>query len=165
MLRREGWPVNAKRVHRWYRLEDVQLCMRVRRRKHMCLHRGVVPQANRMHKHWSMDFFPDQLSDGRSFRVLTAVIQFSRQTPLLEPRFGFSGRDVVSALDRAIATSGTPVLITADHGTDFTSRALEDLAYLRGMNFDFTRPGNSKENGLIESFNGRLRAESSRMAA
>jgi hypothetical protein len=46
MLRREGWAVNKKRVYRWYRLEGLQIRMRVRRRKHMCLHRGPVPQAH-----------------------------------------------------------------------------------------------------------------------
>ena len=65
MLRREGWPVNKKRVHRWYRIEGLQLRMRVRRRKHMCLHRGPVPQAQRTHERWSMDFVYDQLSDSR----------------------------------------------------------------------------------------------------
>jgi putative transposase len=158
-LRRKGRLVNAKRVHRWYRLERMQLRMRVRRRKHMCLHRGTVPQAHRTHERWSMDFVHGQLSDGRSFRVLTVVDQFSRQAPLLEARFGFSGRDVVAALDRAIASSGTPVSITVDHGTEFISRALEDWAYLRGVKLDFVRPGKPAENGHIESFNGRLRDE------
>jgi putative transposase len=73
MLRREGWPVNKKRVHRWYRIEGLQLRMRVRRRKHMCLHRGPVPQVQRTHERWSMDFVYDQLSDSRPFRILTVV--------------------------------------------------------------------------------------------
>ena len=58
MLRREGWLVNKKRVHRWYRLEGLQIRMRVRRRKHMCLHRGPVPQAQRTHERWSMELWP-----------------------------------------------------------------------------------------------------------
>jgi putative transposase len=111
-LRREGWPVNKKRVRRLYRLEGLQLRTRMRRRKHMCLHRGVVPQA-RTHERWSMDFVHDQLFDGRPFRMLTVVDQFSRQSPLIEPRFGFSGRDVVAALDRIIDRTGTPLSITA----------------------------------------------------
>lgn len=159
MLRREGWQVNKKRVHRWYRLEGLQLRMRVRRRKHMCLHRGPVPQAQRTHERWSMDFVHDQLSNGRPFRTLTVVDQFSRQSPLLECRHAFSGQDVAEALDRAIARAGTPVSITVDHGTEFTSRALEDWAYRRGVKLDFIRPGKPTENGHIESFNGRLRDE------
>ena len=159
MLRREGWPVNKKRVRRLYRLEGLQLRMRIRRRKHMCLHRGVPPQAQRTHERWSMDFVHDQLCDGRPFRMLTLIDQFSRQSPLIEPRFGFSGRDVVEALDRIIVRTGAPASITIDHGTEFTSKALEEWAYRRGVKLDFTHPGKPTENGHIESFNGRLRDE------
>ncbi len=117
MLRREGWKVIRKRVYRWYRFEGLQIRMRVRRRKHMSLHRGPVPQARRTNERWSMGFVHDQLFGGRAFRVLTIVDQFSRQTPLLESRFAFGGRDVVAALGRAIERAGTPVSITVDHGT------------------------------------------------
>jgi len=105
MLRREGWLANKKRVRRLYRLEGLQLRTRIRRRKHMCLHRGVVPQAQRTHEHWSMDFVHDQLFDGRPFRMLTVIDQFSRLSPLIEPRPGFGGRDVVAALDRVSGLS------------------------------------------------------------
>lgn len=159
MLRREGWLVNKKRIRRLYRLEGLQLRMRIRRRKHMCLHRGVPPTAQRTHERWSMDFVHDQLFDGRPFRMLTVIDQFSRQSPLVEPRFGFRGRDVVAALDRIIARTGTPLSITVDHGTEFTSKALEDWAYQRGIKLDFTHPGKPTENGHIESINGRLRDE------
>jgi putative transposase len=70
MLRREGWLVNKKRVRRLYRLEGLQLRMRIRRHKHMCLYRGVVPQAQRTHERWSMDFVHDQLFDGRPFSIV-----------------------------------------------------------------------------------------------
>jgi putative transposase len=159
MLRWESWTVNRKRVYRWYRHEGLQIRMRVRRRKHMCLHRGPVPQAQRTHERWSMDFVHDQLFEGRAFRVLTIVDQFSRQSPLLEARFSFGGRDVVAALDRAIGKAGTPTSITIDHGTEFTSKALEEWAYRRGVKLDFIHPGKPTENGHIESFNGRLRDE------
>jgi putative transposase len=159
LLRREGWAVNRKRVRRLYRLQGLQLRMRVRRRKHMCLHRGPVPQASRTHERWSMDFVHDALFDGRSFRVLTVIDQYSRQSPMLEPAFAHSGRSVCEALERVVAKVGTPVSITVDHGTEFTSKALEEWAWARGVKLDFIRPGTPTENGHIESFNGRLRDE------
>src|SRR5205807_6132727 len=116
----------------------------------MCLHRGPVPQAQRTHERWSMDFVHDQLFDGRTFRVLTVVDQFSRQTPLLEPRGSFSGR-VVADLDRAIDRSGTPMSITVDRGTESSSRALEDWAYKRGVKLDFIHPGKPTENSRPHS--------------
>src|SRR6516164_4862312 len=109
-------------------------------------HRGIVPQAQRTHEWWSMDFVHDQLFDGRPLRVLTVIDQFSRQSPLIEPRSGFSGRDVVAGLDRIIERTGTPLSITVDHGTDFTSKALEEWAYQRGVKLDFTHPVKPTDN-------------------
>ena len=106
-----------------------------------------------------MDFVHDQLADGRAFRILTVVDQWSRQSPILEAAFSVRGGDVAAALDRAVAAGVTPRSITVDHGTEFTSRALEDWAYARGVALDFTRPGKPTDNGHIESFNGRLRDE------
>ena len=159
LLHREGWAINHKRVHRLYRLEGLQVRMRVRRRKHMCLHRGPVPVATAVQQHWSMDFVHDQLFDGRPLRVLTIVDQFSRESLLLETAFSFSGRAVAAALDRHAATRGAPLSITVDHGTEFMSKALEEWAHRRGVKLDFIRPGKPVENAFIESFNGRLRDE------
>jgi putative transposase len=77
LRRREGWRVNQKRVRRLYRLEGLQVRMRVRRRKHMALHRGPAPVAQGPEERWSMDFVHDQLADGRPFRVLTVVDQWN----------------------------------------------------------------------------------------
>ena len=159
MLRREGWQVNRKRVRRLYRLQGLQLRMRIRRRKHMCLHRGAVPLATRTHERWSMDFVHDALFDGRAFRMLTVVDQYSRQSPLIEPAFAHSGRSVSAVLDAAVDRLGLPVSITVDHGTEFMSKALEEWAWRRGVTLDFIRPGKPNENAHIESFNGRLRDE------
>jgi putative transposase len=159
LLRREGWPVNMKRVRRLYRCEGLQLRLRVRRRKHASLHRGVPPAATQAHERWSMDFVHDALHDGRAFRVLTVVDQWSRWSPILEVGQSMSGRAVAEALDRVIAKHGKPKSITVDHGTEFTSRALDEWAYRRGVALDFIRPGKPTENGHIESFNGRLRDE------
>jgi putative transposase len=159
LLRREGWPVNKKRVRRLYRLEGLQVRMRVRRRKHMALHRGPAPVPVGPAERWSMDFVHDALADGRPFRVLTVVDQWSRQSPVLEVASSMSGQTVAAALDRAIGKGAVPASITVDHGTEFMSRALEDWAYRRGVQLDFTRPGKPTDNSYIESFNGKLRDE------
>jgi putative transposase len=106
-----------------------------------------------------MDFVHDALADGRPFRVLTVVDQWSRQSPLLEVAAAMSGQSVAAALERTVREHGIPASITVDHGTEFTSRALEDWAWRRGVKLDFIRPGKPTENGHIESFNGRLRYE------
>ena len=159
LLRREGWRVNRKRVRRLYRLEGLQLRMRVRRRKHIALHRGPAPTPVGPRERWSMDFVHDAFADGRPFRVLTVVDQWSRESPLLEVATAMSGRAVAEALDRVLGESARPRSITVDHGTEFTSRALEDWAYRRGVALDFIHPGKPVQNAHIESFNGRLRDE------
>jgi putative transposase len=70
-----------------------------------------------------------------------------------------SGNAVVDPLERHVAKQAGPVSITVAHGTEFTSKALEEWASRRGVNLDFIRPGKPVENGLIESFNGRVRDE------
>ena len=159
LLRREGWLVNPKRVRRLYRLEGLQLRLRVRRRKHIALHRGPAPIPTGPAERWSMDFVYDALADGRQFRVLTVIDQWSRESPILEVAQAMSGRTVAAALDRVLPATTGPRSITVDHGTEFTSRALEDWAYQRGVQLDFIRPGKPVENAHIESFNGRLRDE------
>src|SRR5262245_17215904 len=75
LLRGEGWAVNRKRVRRLYRLDGLPLRMRVRRRKHIALHRGPAPVPTGPTERWSMDFVHDALADGRPFRILTVVDQ------------------------------------------------------------------------------------------
>jgi putative transposase len=159
LLRREGWHVNKKRVRRLYRLDGLQLRMRVRRRKHIALHRGPAPRPAGPTERWSMDFVHDALANGRPFRVFTVVDQWSRQSPLLEVAFSMAGQGVGAALDRAIAEGTPPRSLTCDHGSEFMSRALEDWAFARGVQLDFIRPGKPVENAFIEAFNGRLRDE------
>lgn len=101
----------------------------------------------------------DTLADGRPFRILTVVDNWSRRSPVLEAGFRMSGETVSQVLDRVLGEGPRPRSITVDHGTEFQSRALEDWAYRREVQLDFIRPGKPVENAFIESFNGRLHDE------
>jgi len=140
-------------------LEGLQLRMRVRRRKHCALHRGPAPAAVGPRERWSMDFVHDAPANGRPFRVLTVVDQWSRQSPLLEAGTSLPKHVVAETLDRVVPPGTEPRSITVDHGTEFTSRALEDSAYRRGVELAFTRPGKPVENAYLEALNKRLRDE------
>jgi len=159
LLRREGWRVGRKRVRRLYRLEGLQLRMRCKRRRKMSLHRGPTPKPTGPGQYWAMDFVHDQLLNGRKFRVLTGVDKWSRERVLLEADFAFTGQSVVQALEGVAARRPMPRAITVDNGTEFTSKALDEWAWRSGVQLDFIRPGKPVENGIIESFNGRLRDE------
>jgi putative transposase len=159
LLRREGWRDSRNRVHRLYQLEGLQVRMRVRRRKRISLHRGPAPIATAGGQYWAMDFVHDQLHDGRKFRVLTIIDKWHRQCVALQADFALTGQSVVDTLEEVRMTAELPHAITVDHGTEFTSRVLDEWCYQRGVKLDFIRPGKPTENGFIESFNGRLRDE------
>lgn len=97
-LRREGWHVNRKRVRRLYRREGLQIRMRMRRRKHMCMHRGPAPEPSAPGERWGMEFMHDQPFEGRPFRMLTIVNQLSLDSPLIDVEFSLTGHEVPAAL-------------------------------------------------------------------
>src|SRR5271156_2493970 len=158
LLRREGWAVNAKRIYRLY-TED-GLAVRTKMRKKIA-RRARVPAltATRPNERWSMDFVAARLIDGRWFRVLTVVDQFTRECVLLLADSSLSGHKVALALSQVIAERGAPMSITVDNGTEFASKAMDAWAYQYGVELNFIRPGRPVENCYIESFNGRLRDE------
>ena len=73
--------------------------------------------------------------------------------------FSLSGQSVVDVMNEVALGRDLPYAITVDHGTEFTSKALDEWCYLRGVKLDFIRPRKPTENGFIESFNARLRDE------
>jgi putative transposase len=160
LLRREGWHVNAKRIYRLYREEE--LIVRTKQRRKMARRqRAVVTDpAVRPNQRWSMDFVSDKLADGRSFRILTVVDQFTRECVALEADRSMTGSKVAQVLDGARQERGIlPKTITVDNGSEFSGRALEAWAIANEVQLCFIRPGRPVENGFIESFNGRLRDE------
>lgn len=158
LLRREGWPVNLKRVYRWYRLDGLSLRLKVRK-KRVSAPRVVPPPPQAPNEQWSMDFMSDSLYDGRRFRVLTLVDNMSRESPALAVGSAFSGTRVVAMLNRLEATWGLPKSIQVDNGPEFTSKALDDWAHRHRIKLVFSRPGTPTDNPYIEAFNGRFRAE------
>ena len=158
MLRREGWTVGKRLVYRLYR--ELGLVMRTRRYRKRASHGRVMPPlASKANERWSMDFVTDRLEDGRPFRTLTIVDQYTRECPALLPATSLSGTAVAACLDRLAGDRGLPGSITVDNGTEFYSRAMDAWAYRNGVKLDFIRPGKPVDNGFIESFNGRLRDE------
>ena len=158
LLKREGWPVNAKRIYRLYTEEG--LIVRTTQRKKRA-QRQRVPQGSavRRNQKWSMDFVAQRLPDGRWMRVLTIVDQFTRECLALFADVSLNGEKVAVVLDRIVADRGTPQSITVDNGTEFASKAVDLWAYQNAVHLNFIRPGRPVENGYIESFNGRLRDE------
>jgi len=158
MLRREGWRVNTKRVYRLYREEALQVRTK-KRVKSAAQVRIRLPEATFANQRWSMDFVSERLADGRWFRILTIIDQYTRECLCLYADRSQTGEKVTEHLDRLIILRGAPESITSDNGSEFTGKAMDHWAHQAGVKLNFIRPGKPVENGYIESFNGRLRDE------
>ncbi len=157
LLRREGFEVNHKRVERLYREENLSL--RRKKKKRPSHLRLALPVASRPDQRWSMDFVSDSLYDGRRFRALTVIDQYTRESLAIEVSNSITGKHVVQVMDWLCLLRCKPDSITVDNGPEFTSSALDKWAYENGIKLDFIRPGKPIENAHIESFNGRFRDE------
>ena len=159
LLRREGWSHGQNKTRRLYRELGLQLRIKApKRRVKAKLHEDRI-DATRPNETWAMDFVHDQLATGRKIRVLAVVDIFSRYVPVIDPRFGYRGEDVVQRLEDAFKKIGYPRTIRVDQGSEFISRDLDLWAYTHGVTLDFSRPGRPTDNAFIEAFNSRFRAE------
>ena len=160
LLRREGWRDNHKRTYRIYKEEGLNLRSKRPRRNKTAAHRQQRPLLTGPHQCWSMDFVSDQLFDGRRFRALTLVDNYSRECLEIEVGQNLKGIDVVAVMERIKAMRGVvPQRIQCDNGSEFISKALDKWAYDNQVTIDFSRPGKPTDNPFIESFNGSFRDE------
>lgn len=159
LLRREGWHVNHKRVHRIYCEEGLNLRRKRPRRRVSAAHRMERPAASALNDSWSMDFVADNLFNGRRFRALTVVDNWSRECLAIRVDQGMKGEDVVAVMMALTGNRRPPNRIFLDNGSEFISKALDRWAYENQVVLDFSRPGKPTDNALIESFNGSFRDE------
>jgi putative transposase len=126
-LRKDMPGLGLRRMYRSYRAEG--LAMKRRRRKRARRGERVqIPAATGPDHRWSMDFVHDQLVDGRCFRVLNIIDDFTRAAIAVEVDTSVSGVRVTRVLDRLATTRGLPKVLTCDNGTEFTSRAMQAWA-------------------------------------
>jgi len=158
LLRREGWPINHKRVYRLYREEGLMIRTK-HRKKRVSLPRVTPAPATRPNERWSMDFPSDTLVHGRAVKACTLVDNVSRVSPGIKVEFSIKGSDVVAFLDQLKATTGFPERLAVDNGPEFISQALDAWAYQNKVALEFSRPGKPTDNAFVESFNGHFREE------
>ncbi|RYE94239.1 MAG: IS3 family transposase, partial [Oxalobacteraceae bacterium] len=156
---RLGLPrLGLRRVYRLYRLEGLTM-QRRRPKRARRGQRALMPAATAPNHRWSMDFIHDQLVDGRCFRVLNIIDDFTREAVAMEVDTSLSGRRVVRVLDSLARFRGLPKVITCDNGAEFTSKILQAWAIRYDVRLNFTTPGCRTQNAFVESFNGRMRDE------
>jgi putative transposase len=108
---------------------------------------------------WSLDFLSDAMIDGRRFRILAIVDDFTRECLVLIADTSLPGLRVVRELDTLIAIRGRPLIIVSDNGTELTSMAMLRWSQDRQIEWHYIAPGKPQQNAFVESFNGRLRDE------
>ena len=123
LLEREDIRVNHKKLRRLYREERLQVRRRGGRKRALGTRAPLVlPEGP--NQRWSLDFLSDTLNDGRRFRILAVVDDFTRECLCLVADTSLSGHRVVRELDAVIARRGRPNEIVSDNGTELTSMAV-----------------------------------------
>jgi putative transposase len=158
LLKREGIVLNHKKLFRLYREERLTVRRRGGRKRAMGTRAPMaLPQG--ANQRWSLDFVSDMLADGRRFRVLVVVDDFTRECLTLVVDTSLSGIRVARELDLLVIARGRPLMVVSDNGTELTSRAILRWQEDQAVEWHYIAPGKPMQNGFVESLNGRFRDE------
>jgi len=158
LLTREGIVMNHKKLRRLYSEERLQVRRRGGRKRALGTRAPMaLPQGP--NQRWSLDFLSDAMIDGRRFRILAIVDDFTRECLVLIADTSLPGLRVARELDTLIAIRGRPLMIVSDNGTELTGMTMLRWSQERQVEWHYIAPGKPQQNAFIESFNGRLRDE------
>ena len=161
MLRTAGWLVNKKRVERLWRREGLKVPSKQPKRSRLWLNDGscIRLRAERPNHVWSYDFVADRTHDGRAYRMLCIIDEFTREALAVRVARRLNSTDVIEALCDLFIVRGIPAYIRSDNGPEFIAVALREWIAAVGAKTAYIEPGSPWENGYVESFNGKLRDE------
>lgn len=161
LLRADGWRVNHKRVARIWRREGLKVPMKQPKRGRLWLNDGSCVRLRPEHRNhvWAYDFVQDRTRDGRKFRMLTVIDEFTRECLAIRVARGLNSQDVLDVLGELMVARGVPDHIRSDNGGEFRARAVRKWLERIGAKTLYIEPGSPWENGYNESFNGRLQDE------
>ena len=161
MLRRSGWVVNDKRVERIWRREGLKVPSKQPKRKRLWFNDGSCMRlrAERRNNVWSYDFVQDRTHDGRAYRMLNIVDEYTRECLAIRVSRRLNSIDVIDVLSSLFIVRGVPSYIRSDNGPEFIAQAVQAWIGAVGAKTAYITPGSPWENGYIESFNARLRDE------
>ena len=158
LLTREGIIMNHKKLRRLYREERLQVRRRSGRKRALGTRAPMMlPQG--ANQRWSLDFVSDTFADGRRFRILAIVDDFTRECLALVADTSLPGLRVARELDTLVAARGRPAMIVSDNGTELTGMTILRWSQDTRVEWHYIAPGKPQQNAFIESFNGRLRDE------
>ena len=161
LLEAEGWVVNHKRVERIWRREGLKVPMKQAKRGRLWLNGGSCLRLRPcwLHHVWAYDFVLARTHDGRAFRMLTVIDEYTRECLAILVARRIRSDDVLALLAELFADRGPPGHIRSDNGPEFTAKAVREWLCRVDVKTLFIEPGSPWENGYNESFNGKLRDE------
>jgi len=161
MLKNEGWQVNHKRVERIWGREGLKVPQKQPKRGRLWLNDGSCIRLRPEHKDhvWSYDFVLARMANGRAYRVLAIMDEYTRECLAVLVKRHITSQDVIDQLYELFLLRGVPEHIRSDNGPEFTAKAIRKWLESIGVKTLFIEPGSPWENGYIESFNGKLRDE------
>lgn len=157
LLRKKGWQVNLKRVHRIWKMEGLTLKRKRPKRRNYGPPSEVVNKAERPNHVWSYDFVEDRTQRGGKLRILTVMDEFTRECLAIRVEPSIGSQRVIDTLEWLFMLHGAPEYLRSDNGPEFIAKALKDWLVERGAKTLYITPGSPWENPYIESFNGTLR--------
>ena len=161
MLKQQGWKVNHKRIQRLWRREGLKVPQKQPARRRLWLNDGSCMRLRPGYRDhvWSYDFVQSRTHDGRVFRLLTVMDEYSRECLAIDVARRLTSEDVLERLSDLFICRGVPAYLRSDNGPEFTARRVRQWLEKVGVQTLFIEPGSPWENGYIESFNGKLRDE------
>jgi putative transposase len=156
-----GWMVNHKRVERIWRREGLKVPKKQPKRSRLWFNDGSCIRLRPEHEDhvWSYDFMIDRTADGRPFKILNIIDEFTRKNLSTKVNRGIRSQDVIDELFELFILRGILEHIRSDNGPEFTARAVRRWLGRLGVKTLFIERGSPWENGYIESFNGKMRDE------
>ncbi len=155
LLRIEGWQVNHKKIERLWGEEGLQLPHRYKKRRRL-YHKGssVIRLRSTHPNHvWVIDFVQDKLNSGQSYKMLTVLDEYTRDSLCAAVRPRMNAADILDVLHRLLMKHGKPEFIRSDNGPEFIAAPLQEWLRRVGIQPIQSYPGSPWENGYNERFN------------
>ncbi len=161
LLRHAGWAVNAKRVKLVWRREGLKIPQKQPKRGRLWLNDGscVRLRAERPNHVWSYHFVEDRTHDGRKFRMLCLIDEFTQKAPAIRVKRRLNATDVLETLADVLILRGPPAYVRSDNGPEFIAKTLRDWIAAVVSQTAYIALGGPWENGYCESLNSKLRDE------
>ncbi len=161
LLRNAGWVVNVKRVERIWRREGLKIPVKQPKRGRLWLNDGSCVRLRPEYQNhvWSYDFVEDRTHNGKKYRMLNVIDEFTRECITIRIARQLKSNDVIDVLSDLFILRGIPGHIRSDNGPEFVAKAVRDWITAVGAKTAYIMPGSPWENGYCESFNSKLRDE------